>query len=125
MTFEQAHRTIKRGQIAALEKAIPSKIDANAQNRFGWTLLMLAALEGNTKIGTLLIERGAHVAALNQFGESALSLAAHKGHLPFVKLLKTHGASGAVLPHGHQLEEWLRIASGLPESKIDAILEVI
>lgn len=125
MTFDQAHRAIKRGHIAALEKAIGSALDVNTPNRFGWTLLMLAALEGNTKIGFLLIERGADIAALNNFGESALSLAAHKGHLPFVKCLKTHGASGAVRPHGHDLEEWLRVASGLPAAKIDSIMEVV
>lgn len=125
MTFEQAHRLIKRGQVAALEKAIPSRIDPNASNRFGWTLLMLAALEGNTRIGSFLLERGADVGPLNNFGESALSLAAHKGHLPFVKLLKAHGASGAVWPHGHELEEWLRLGSGLRKSKIDAIMEVV
>ena len=86
---------------------------------------MLAALEGNTKIGALLIEHGANVASLNNFGESALSLAAHKGHLPFVKLLKSNGASGDVRPHGHALEDWLRSASGLSQAKIDAIMEVV
>jgi ankyrin repeat protein len=86
---------------------------------------MLAALQGNTKIGLLLIEHGADVAALNNFGESALCLAAHKGHLPFVKLLKEHGASGAVWPHGHGLEEWLRMASGLQGAKIDAIMGIV
>ncbi len=125
MTFDQAHRLIKRGQITALEKAIPNELDPNATNQFGWTLLMLTALEGNTRIGTFLLTNGADVGALNNFGENALSLAAHKGHLPFVKLLKAHGASGAVWPHGHALEEWLRIASSLPNSKIDAIMEVV
>ena len=86
---------------------------------------MLAALEGNTKIGALLIERGADVTALNDSGESALSLAAHKGHLPFVKLLKLSGASGDVRPHGHALEDWLRSASGLPPAKIDAIMQAV
>jgi len=86
---------------------------------------MLAALEGNTKIGVMFIERGADVAALNNFGESALSLAAHNGHLPFVKLLKSNGASGDVRPHGRSLEDWLRNASGLPEDKIKAIMEVV
>jgi len=105
MTFEEAHRSIKRGQIAALETAIPIGLDPNATNRFGWTLLMLAAIEGNTKIGTLLLERGADVGALNNFGENALSLAAHTGHLPFVKVLKVHGASSDVCPHGHPLED--------------------
>ena len=77
MTFNQAHRAIKRGQIATLTMAVPSAISANATNRFGWTLLMLAAIEGNTSIGDLLLARGADLAALNDFGESALSLAAH------------------------------------------------
>ena len=125
MTFVQAHRAIKRGQIAELEKAVGVAIDVNTPNRFGWTLLMLAAIEGNTRIGSLLIKRGAQVTALNNVGESPLSLAAHGGHLPFVKLLKANGASGAVAPHGHDLEEWLRMASGLPEAKIDRIMKTV
>jgi ankyrin repeat protein len=124
MTFEEAHRAIKRGQVSILEEAVPATISVNSSNRFGWTLLMLAALEGNTKIGTILLDSGADISALNNFGESALSLAAHKGHLPFVKLLKSRGASGDVRPHGQDLENWLRNASGLPSSKIDAIMEV-
>ena len=75
MTFDQAHRVIKRGVIATLEQAIPEQIKPNAANEFGWTLLMLAALEGKTKIGALLIERGADVTLLNDLGESALSIA--------------------------------------------------
>ena len=125
MTFEEAHRAIKRGQTSILEEAIPARLSANSSNRYGWTLLMLTALEGNTKIGSFLLDRGADVAALNDFGESALSLAAHKGHLPFVILLKSHGASGDIRPHGHDLESWLRNASGLPSSKIDAIMEIV
>jgi ankyrin repeat protein len=125
MTFEQAHRAIKRSQIEALEQAIPSILNPDAKNQFGWSLLMLAAIEGNTRIGNLLIERGADISVLNNFGESALSLAAHAGHLPFVKLLKTSGASGAVHPHGHTLEDWITRTSGLPKAKIDAILEAV
>ena len=125
MIFEAAHQAIKKGQAGMLEEAIPATLSVNSSNRFGWTLLMLAALEGNTKIGTLLLDRGADVAALNNFGESALSLAAHKGHLPFVKLLKERGASGDIRPHGHDLESWLRNASGLPSAKIDAILKIV
>ena len=125
MTFEEAHRAIKRGQTNVIEEAVPVTINVNEVNRFGWTLLMLTALEGNTKIGEVLLDRGAEVAALNQFGESALSLAAHNGHLNFVKLLISRGASGEVRPHGHDLENWLRTASGLPPSKIDALMEAL
>jgi len=86
---------------------------------------MVAAGEGNTKIGTLLIKLGADVAVLNNFGESALPLAAHKGHLPFAKLLKSNGASSDIRLHGHSLEDFLRGSSGLPAAKIKAILEVL
>lgn len=125
MTFEEAHRAIKRGQTSIIEKAVPVTISANSMNRFGWTLLMLTALKGNTKIGTVLLDRGADIAALNHFGESALSLAAHKGHLKFVQLLMSRGASRDIRPHGHNLESWLRMASGLPTTKIDALIEVL
>lgn len=125
MKFDEAHRAIKRGQIDKLEKAIRADLNVNSPNPSGWTLLMLAALEGNVRIGTLLLDFGADVTARNNFGESALSCAALKGHLPFVKLLRAHGASGDVQPHGHDLETWLRSASGLSASKIDAIMDVI
>jgi len=125
MTFDEAHVAIKRGQTSLLEEAFAAALSVNASNRFGWTLLMIAALKGDTTIGTLLLERGADVAPLNNFGESALSLAAHRGHLPFVRLLMSRGASIEVRPHGHDLESWLRCASGLPAAKIDAIVEAL
>ena len=125
MTFNQAHRAIKRAEISIIADAVPASIGANASNQFGWTLLMLAAIEGNTRIGKLLLDRGANVAALNHWGESALSLAAHRGHLPFVKLLKSFGATKDVRPHGYDLENWLRTFSGLPQTNIDAILGVL
>jgi ankyrin repeat protein len=125
MKCEEAHRAIKKGRINVLEDAISSGLSVNSSNRFGWTLLMLAALEGNTRIGALLLAHRADVTALNNFGESALSLAAHKGHLPFIKLLKSSGALSYVRPHGCDLESWLRNASGLPQTKIDAIMKLL
>jgi ankyrin repeat domain-containing protein 17 len=125
MTFDEAHRAIKRGQASVIEEAVPATISVNLTNRFGWTLLMLTAMEGNTRIGTILLDRGANVAALNQFGESALSLAAHKGHLKFVQLLMSRGASRDVHPHGHDLEGWLRTASGLSAAEIEALVEAL
>ena len=86
---------------------------------------MLAALEGNSKIGEFLLANGADVSVVNRFGESALSLAAHGGHIHFVKLMKAHGASAAVRPHGNDLESWLRTTSGLAKAKVDAIMEAV
>lgn len=100
MSYDEAHRAIKRGQIDALSEAVPKTMPATTANRFGWTLLMLAAMEGNTKIGKYLIDSGAEVNALNDFQETALSLAAHKGHIPFMELLVEHGALPIATPHG-------------------------
>ena len=86
---------------------------------------MLAALEGNTSIGELLISRGASLEATNDFGETALSLAAHNGHMRFVQLLLANGAPRNCRPHGHSLADWIRVASGLPADKIDVVLELI
>lgn len=79
MTFDEAHRCIKRGDIVSLREAIDRGLDSNLSNRFSWTLLMLAALHRNTAIGRILVLRGANIDAINDFGETALSIAAHKG----------------------------------------------
>ena len=127
MTFNDCHRLIKKGDTVALRRALDSgEIHPNLRNRFLWSLLMLATLEGDTSITELLLERGAAVNATNQFGETALSLAAHKGHLPCLKLLVRWGASSDVRPHGsNTLREWLEVASGLPPTKIAAIMQAI
>jgi hypothetical protein len=43
---------------------------------------MLAAMEGNTALTKLWLERGADVNSFNDFGETVLSLAAHGGIYP-------------------------------------------
>lgn len=127
MTFNDCHRLIKKGDTVALRRAIDTgEVDPNFHNRFRWSLLMLAALEGDNSITELLLERGAAVNALNQFGETALSLAAHKGHLPCLRMLLRWGASPDVRPHGSStLQMWLETESGLPPAKIATIMHVI
>lgn len=127
MTFDDCHRVIKKGDVVELRRAIDAgEVAPNLSNRFSWTLLMMAALEGNTAVAELLLERGATVNSVNDFGETALSLAAHKGHLPFLRLLLERGASPEVRPHGSStLKGWLEVASGLPPAKIDSVIELI
>jgi ankyrin repeat protein len=76
MDFDQAHRAIKKGDVIAIRQAIRNGLSPNLSNRYSWSLLMLAALEGNTTIAGLLIRHGASIHAVNDFGETALSLAA-------------------------------------------------
>lgn len=125
MTFDEAHRLIKKGDLLSLRHELDQGLSPNLANQFSWTLLMLAAMEGDAPIGEYLISKGASVDATNNFGETALSLAAHGGHRQFIRILLAKGASTNCRPHGHSLEDWLRGASGLTQDKIAAIIDLL
>src|SRR5580700_10727660 len=93
MTFDEASKLVKKGDIIRLRKELQDGLNPNMVNQYSWTLLMIAALEGNTSIGSLLIESGAELDRRNQFHDTALSLAALTGHPSFVGLLLSSGAS--------------------------------
>ena len=84
MTFDEATRVIKRGDTVHLRKELEEGLGPNLSNHYAWTLLMLAAMEGDTSIGRLLIEKGADLDRRNNHRDTALSLAAHTGHPSFV-----------------------------------------
>src|SRR5271154_373772 len=100
MTFDEASKAIKKGDLIGVRNALGSGLDPDLCNRYSWTLLMVAAMEGNTSIGALLIEKGADLERRNKFCSTALSLAAHTGHPSFVELLLTSGASLECHPDG-------------------------
>jgi len=110
MTFDEASKLIKKGDIIRLRKELQDKLNPNTANQYSWTLLMIAALEGNTSIGSLLIESGAELDRRNKFHETALSLATHGGHSSFVGLLLTGGASLECHPFGNNFDVWLNWA---------------
>lgn len=87
MTYRGAQNLIKRGDESGLRAALDQGLDANLANQNGWTLLMLAAVEGNVPIGRLLLEKGANPTAQNNKAEDALTLATHRGFTLFVELL--------------------------------------
>jgi ankyrin repeat protein len=124
MTFEKAHECIKRGDISALTRLLDSGLDPNLSNQFLWTLLMLAAVHGNTAIGRILVSRGANVDTTNDF-ECALSLAAQKGHVRFARWLLDVGASKHCRPHGQDLGDWIKQTSGLRPQKISTVLKLL
>ena len=80
---------------------------------------MVAAMEGNTSIGSILIENGAELDERNNGSETALSLAAHTGHASFVDLLLRTGASFECHPHGNTFDVWLnwRVNTGIALQK--------
>jgi len=91
MTYRGAQNLIKRGDEAGLRQALDTGLDPNLANQNGWTLLMLAAVEGDVSIGRLLIEKGAGINARNNKEDNALALATHRGHKLFVDLLTLNG----------------------------------
>jgi ankyrin repeat protein len=93
MTYRGAQNLIKRGDESGLAAALDSGLDPNLANQNGWTLLMLAAVEGHVGLGRLLIERAANVNARNSKQDTALQLAKHRGHQLFVDLLAHNGAN--------------------------------
>jgi ankyrin repeat protein len=107
MTFDEANKVIKKGDLTRLRHELEDGLSPNLSNRYSWTLLMVAAMEGDTRIGRLLIEKGADLDTRNNGRETALSLAAHTGHPSFVKLLLSSGASLECHPFGNHLDVWL------------------
>jgi len=53
MTFDEASKLIKKGDIIRLRKELQDGLSPNMANQYSSTLLMIAALEGNTSIGGL------------------------------------------------------------------------
>jgi ankyrin repeat protein len=88
ISYRAAQALIKRGDAPALTSALSAGLDPNLTNQNGWTLLMLAAVEGNVAIGLVLIQHSADLAAHNLKGETAASIAAHRGYTAFTDLLQ-------------------------------------
>jgi ankyrin repeat protein len=92
ISYRAAQTLIKRNDFPALTTALDAGLDPNATNHKGWSLLMLAAIEGHVPLGQILIERGADLAAMNLRGETALSVAEQKNHADFAALLREPNA---------------------------------
>lgn len=75
------------------KKVVQDLINAGAQvNQMGWTALHYAAVVGNHKIMTLLLEHHAYIDAETPNKTTPLMLAARRGEMVAVKLLIDQGA---------------------------------
>lgn len=88
ISYRSAQALIKRGDEAALLAALEGGLDPNLTNENGWSLLMLAAVEGSVPLGQLLLERGADPDKQNKKFETALNIAAARNHHAFEDLLR-------------------------------------
>ena len=110
--FGRLQRLIKRGDLAAIRRELDAGLSPNFENRNGWTMLMLAASEGNTALAELLLSAGADVNRLTTAdaphpGQSAMSLAVVHGHVRFIQMLLEHGANPDSPPNGTAAENWI------------------
>lgn len=64
----------------------------DAVNKYGWTALILASVEGHSDYVQLLLEHGAEVNAQARNGKTALTYASEEGHSDIVQLLLENGA---------------------------------
>ena len=116
-SYRATQTLIKRGDHDALRAALDNTLDPNLANANGWSLLMLAAVEGSVPLGQALLEAGADIQRENRHGETALSLAAQKAHILFLELLLQHGAGKDPKPHGTTLSTWLDNTPNLTETQ--------
>ncbi len=123
-TFDVLYQATKHGKLAEIEAFLNQGGDPNLTNKNGWTLLMSAAFKGNSRILTLLLERGASINSVNNVaGESALSIAAGSGHQKCVKILLEHGADVGVRPLGQSLLAFMKYAQHPSEEVIQLLVE--
>jgi ankyrin repeat protein len=88
--FDELHRCIKNGDLIGLRRDLDGGLDPNLKNRFGWTLLMITALEGRMDLLDLLISRRADPSLKNKFGDTAESLARFKKHIRAADFIAEH-----------------------------------
>jgi ankyrin repeat protein len=120
--FNRVHHLIKHGDIPAIRSLLDQGLSPNFANKFGWTILMLSASEGNTALGELLISRGADVnlSSLHQpHGQTPFSCAVWGGRVAFIKLLLAHGA----IPDS-TLEGWLSRTTLSPKQAKAVLVQV-
>ena len=91
ISYRAAQNLIKRGDEAGLRAALSEGLDPNLTNENGWTLLMLAAVEGSESIGRLLLDKGANRTLTNSKAGTAESIATSRGFKHFVDLLSDPG----------------------------------
>lgn len=82
------------GEIDSVEQALSAGADVNSkETERGMTGLMIAIMEEDIEIVTLLLENGADVNIQTKDGETALILASMFGYIEIVKILLEYGAN--------------------------------
>lgn len=89
---EQLLEMAEAGDVAAIERLLGDRVNANVRNSCDWTPLMMAAVNGHPDAVERLLSAGAAVDAEDQGGYTALMLAASNNHVDVMEQLLAQGA---------------------------------
>lgn len=87
ISYRAAQNLIKRGAEDELQAQLSNGLSANLANENGWTLLMLAAVEGSVSLGKLLLHYGADPRYQNAKQQTAEDIAKARGFDEFATLV--------------------------------------
>ena len=90
--YEDMIAAVRADHVDVIDSLLKRGFDANAVDREGNTLLMLAAREGSKRAASRLLAAHIKVDARNIFGESALMIAALQGNLDLTRSMLLSGA---------------------------------
>ena len=86
-------KAVRKGDVAEAKQALVAGANVNAQDEFGRTVLMWAAVYGHLNVAKLLLENGANINAQSDIENlTALMWAALNDHLDVAELLLENGA---------------------------------
>lgn len=94
--YNAAHAAAAEGHLDVLQALDAAGANMTAQDKDGWTPLILAAQNGHTDVVKYLVSKGCYIDAKAHNGESAMSLAARNGHSDVVNYLVKKGAKGKI-----------------------------
>ncbi|XP_067652901.1 ankyrin repeat domain-containing protein 50-like [Haliotis asinina] len=88
-TDRNIYSAIKDGDLERLNRILAAgHVDINMRTgRLNWTLVMVAALQGQSDVVKFLMDRGANVSLVDKYGNNALHWACSSGDLDTVKLI--------------------------------------
>ncbi len=87
-------RQLEEQQIIIANELLSRGLDVNAQNKQGFTPLMLASIFNNKKLVSLFLRRGANFKLQSARLDTALSYAEKKGHTEIVDMLRKAELAG-------------------------------
>lgn len=80
----------EKGDLELTRESLDGGANVDAQDKYGYTPLMLVSLNGFSSIADLLLQYGADMHIRNKFGAHASMYAALKGHEEITQLLRKY-----------------------------------